>query len=424
MTVPPAPRQSFPGLISLLRNGAALFAGAGGEAVIRGVYAIAIGVWIGASDYGLWSYILTLYAAILVATSFGIETSLEARGGRGVQAAREFIDRSLGLRLLSLVFASLVIAAIGVTRAEESLGPLYLLAIPAVLGRGVATWNRSVLTAREAAVRALRVGLPIRLAELATGLALLLSGYGLPTLLVVHGLSWLAEAGWGLAAVRRELPDMRPRFDRLHRLLTGQDLSVWGTVVGLAILNAIPVLLAKEVDLPLSDLGNLAMALQVATFMVIGVQAFMSAAFPVLGRAAVRSDPKLVTYAWGSVVLVCMATALLFLGSRFFGESLLTVLLGPDFVLAGQLLPLAIVLAGLVLAPIGLWQVLVVRGTASAGAFAVALGVAAAAGAVLISGPRLDPAEVLLVACCGWGARLVVILVAFVREPAGGQNPT
>ncbi|APE29147.1 lipopolysaccharide biosynthesis protein [Aurantiacibacter gangjinensis] len=414
------------GIRSIIANGGIFGLVYGGEAALRGLYAVIIGIMLGPGEYGAWSYAATVYATALVVTSFGIESLVEARSGRRLTGSDTFAAGSLAIRLATAIALFIcMVPVVWLLEQDARLQLALLLVLPAILGRGIASWVRSLLTAREAPGVAFRVGVPMRLIEIVVGLTILSAGGGVISLLALHALSWLAEALIGWVAVRRLIPGFKPTFDRaVTRLifLSGQLMAV--TVIGIAALNALPILAAKWLGFSLDEIGNLGIVLQFSSLFVIAAQGFLAALFPAIGRAAQSGHPHLARLAWLSCAGLVLAAILAAWISALVGETIIVPLLGSGFREAAALLPISLLLAGVILAPIGAWQILVVHERFVAGALgscaALVLGIAL----LVPSTDQFGIAGILYAALAGWTLRAIILMIAVTRYERATQKPT
>jgi len=257
----------------------------------------------------------------------------------------------------------------------------------------------------------------VRVTEVVCGIALLAAGWGLIAVLVLHSLFWLVEAAIGLGMARSWLTRYRPRLDIGETI----DLVRKGAVIGLAAsltgwLMAGPVLMLRHVDGDLARLGQFSIALQLAMIMVASVQPFFAAALPVLSRSVTRGDPRLVFYG-GLTVLAALLGCGALAGLGFLvGPPLVLWLFGPDFALAGDLVGPCLLLGGLILAPTGYGQLLVLGGRRWPGAIASGIG-----GLVLLV--TLPPAVnswgvygAVVAAGGAWLARAIILIASAAQQ--------
>jgi len=409
-------RQRFPGVSSILRNGALLAGTQWGETGIRAVYAILIGRILGPDLYGTWSLALATYAFAIGFTYFGLESLVPLRLGRN-KAAGVFVGTTFVVRLGLVVIATICIAAYILTFENDIFSRTALLIVlPALVGRGVVLWARSVFIGLEKNKTAFRFAIGLRSIEIVTGLTFLWFGFGLYSLLVIHATTWLIEAAFSLIALSRQMPLKigldRAEFDGFKR--SGAVLGL--EMVGLSTLVSMPIILTRYVSDDIETVGQIAMAMQVASLVVMAVQGVLNAALPVLSRASASGDPRLRYYgvlAAGGVLVVFGLTVAI---ASVAGPEVFALILGEGFRSAGALLTPALVAAGLMVAPLGVWQMLITQDRIWSGVFASWTGALVLILALPAMVQSYGPTGALVAAALGWSVR-AVILVGWTIAP-------
>ena len=403
-------RQRFPGVASIVRNGALLTGTQLGETGIRAVYAVLIGRILGPDLYGAWSLALATYAFAIGFTHFGMESLVPLRFGRDKNAGA-FLGTTFVVRLV-LVVAAAAITATYIFAFESDLlaRTALLIVLPALVGRGIVLWARSAFVGLERTQTAFRFALGLRLFELVVGLSCLWLGFGLYTLLVIHAASWLIEAAFCLIALSRQT-SLKIGLDRVEFAGFWKRGAILGLgTTGLAALTAIPIILTRYVSDDIGAVGQIAIAMQVASLVVMAVQGVFVAALPVIGRASAKGDPRLRYYAvfagFGVVVVFGLAIAV----AQAFGPYVFALVLGDGFASAGALLTPALLAAGLMVAPVGVWQLLVTQDRIWSGVVASWSG---ALVLLLLLPPMVQamgPSGALMAAAVGWLLRAVILV--------------
>ncbi len=412
-------RKAFPGVRSIVRNGLFLTGANWAEAVLRAIYVLVIARTLGPDEYGVWSYVLAAYMVAVMATALGMEIILTGRLGRDRENATPLLETSLALRLSLLVVACAVLAVLAVSQDEQGQVAMGMaLSLLAVIGRGIVMWARPVFIGLERAGIALRTTLACRLAEVALGLLVLFLTRDILVLIALHSVSWLVEGALAFLRARKVVRFSRPRFHPGEaRAIIRQGLPIGIAMLGVAALNAAPVLLADRQGAALAEVGQLGIVMQFASLAVLAMQGFLGAAPPVLSRAIMRKDTRVPHYG----VFVAIASigsfgslALLALG---FGDIVIVGLLGPLYRTAADLLPWAFVIGGLSLLPTGFWQEQALRRRVRPGVLASIAGVVV----TLVMVSPLYAARglegVLLATAAGWALRAAVLVVAVVQKP-------
>lgn len=351
----------FPGVSAILRNGTVLSSTQWIEAVLRGLYALAIARWLGAELYGAWSFVTTAYSFVVALTIFGLDVLLPLHLGRE-RKDQSFLGTTLLLRLglIGLACVALAVYALGF-ETDPATRLALLLVLPALVGRGLVLWSRSVFRGLDRNVTALKLATGLRLVEVASGLACLALGAGLFTLLAIHSLAWLCEAVLSWRAVNRRMR-IRLRSDaRKLRAIAAEGFPLALAAAGLAILTSMPLILARQVTEDLETVGHMAMAMQIAAFAVMGAQGLLAAALPVVGRAASRADRRLRFYPWLVTLITIFVFGAAILAAFSYGESVVPAVMGPGFAPSAALLAPAFLVGGMMILPVGFWQILVAR---------------------------------------------------------------
>ncbi|MDU8928293.1 hypothetical protein RXV86_12930 [Alisedimentitalea sp. MJ-SS2] len=363
-------RQRFPGIASILGNGAFLAGTQWSEAVLRGIYVLVISRWLGAEYYGVWSYTTTTYAFALGLALFGLESIVPLRLGRNL-AATTFLSTAFWLRfgLLGLAAVALTAGAF-VFEGDVFIQLALLLVIPALIGRGIVLFARSALLALNKSYLAFRLAVCCRIMEVVAGLVSLWLGAGLFTLLIVHSVSWLMEAGFTLLALSRQIT-FRLQFDFGEFGNVLREGAVHALVaISIAVLTAMPLIYIRHKTDDLALVGQMGLAIQVASLVVMGAAGVLGAALPVVARASTRGDARLRHYpafvALGSAIV--FGAAIIF--AQVFGHSIAITLLGSGFASTGTLLAPALLAGGLMVLPAGAWQLHIAQDRSWCGALA------------------------------------------------------
>jgi O-antigen/teichoic acid export membrane protein len=407
---------------SVLKNGAHLLGVNWIENALRAVYIAVLARYLGPSLYGQWAYGIAAYVLVMGLIGFGFETLIALRLGRDKCDAADFLGLTVTLRLALLILAAAGLSAYTLTAESDPLSRLVLLAlIPALIGRGLAVWARACFLGYERVGAYWRIVTFLRGAEAGCGILYLVSGGGLLGVIILHSLSWICEAAIGLWRVRSRLTAYTLRFAWRQAI----EFLKQGAVLGLAAgaytwLAAGPVIILRHAGGNMAQVGQFAIISNVTMILVGSGQAFFGAALPVLSRSAERSDPRVAAYGR----LIALTISGVAVGSAglgwLFGPSIAEWALGPTYSAAGGLLGLFLVIGGLILAPTGYAQTLLLFGRrwpsalaslAAGMVLAAALPTAIAAWSIqgalfATAGAWLLRAAILI----GWGVRFVAHL--------------
>jgi O-antigen/teichoic acid export membrane protein len=414
------------GIRSIARNGVFLMGSTWIETVLHGLYVVAISHFLGPELYGAWAYAAAAYVFVLMLTQFGFDMLLPIRLGADRRNSAGFVGVTLTLRLGLLGFAATGLLLYA--HVSEPAGPTrlaLLLMIPALCGRGLALWSRIVFLGYERVGDYMKLAVAVRVVEVACGVVLLAAGSGLFAIIVLHSLAWVIEAAIGFGMVRRQLAPYRPVLDvgeTVEQLRQGVVLGLATSLTGWLIAG--PVILLRHVEGDLGRLGQFSLALQLAMIVVATAQAFLVAALPVLSRSVAREDPLLRNYGAIAALVTLVGFGAAAAVGFVLGPPLIAWVFGPEFARAGDLLGPCLLVGGLIVAPMGYAQLLILRGRRWPGVVASGIG-----GLVLIV--SLPPAVdgwglygAVIATGFAWLARAIILMAsATLRQAAPGMRP-
>lgn len=411
---------AFPGLSSVLRNGAALMGARWTEVLLRGIYVLVIARLLGPEAYGSWSYATASYGLFLSLSFMGLDGLLPAWLGRELQRGRRrrLVVSALALRLglISASALALLLYAIWV-EPEPSLKTLLVLMLPALVGRGLVLWTRVVLTGLERSGIGFMLAAVWRGLEFGIGIALLFAGHGIEALLILHAVINFAEGLCNLFVFHTKILPLRCRAKRRQiasLVRNGIPVGIESALAGA--LQALPLIVLRHLGDDLAVVGQLGLALQIAGLGALAVQSFVGAALPALSRAMAREDARTAHYG----LLTAGATGAIFLLAALpafaFGEPVLAWIFGQDFAPVGALLGPCFLMAGAMSMPQGSLHVLILRERRWAGPLASAVGLLAMLATILPAG--MAAGALGIIAAAGFGFALRAILFIFAAERA------
>ncbi|SMX25185.1 lipopolysaccharide biosynthesis protein [Boseongicola aestuarii] len=354
-------RERFPGASSIIENGALLTGARWAETGIRAVYAVLIGRLLGPELYGAWSITLALYTFAIGFTHYGLESIIPLRLSRQ-KDAQSFIGTTLFVRLVLLATAAVFLALhVMVFVGDWFSRTALLIVLPALIGRGVVLWARSVFVGLEDNRVALQVTISMRLLELLFGLSCILVGYGLFALLALHAATWVIEAFAMLFALSRRRALALSFTEDEFRDIGARGAILGLGSIGMGALLSLPIILTRYVSGDITAVGQMAMSMQVASLVVMAVHSGFAASLPIVSRAISVGDPRVRYYS----ALTGLGVAVLFgfavVAAQAFGPLVFSQLLGEEFALAGEWLTPALVSAGIMTLPTGVVQLLIAK---------------------------------------------------------------
>jgi len=262
--------------------------------ILRAIYAAVLAREFGPELFGLFSFGLGWYAAFLAVANMQLESYMSQQVARSPAMAIQVMSQSMTLRTFSTVLAFVIAVATAIASGEDELLTIVLLICAvAMAGRSAAMWCNSAFISRESARHVFRVEVTFRVAEVLVGVSVLVAGFGLIAIVVVHALAWWCQSIYSFWLVRGHFPGIhfRPRLCEQLQLVRAV-LPVAIASVGATWLMQGPLVLYKDrVSVP-SDLGVVALVLQIF-ILVAGIPVALGrAALPALSRTVARTDNK------------------------------------------------------------------------------------------------------------------------------------
>ncbi|MEM9778986.1 MAG: oligosaccharide flippase family protein, partial [Pseudomonadota bacterium] len=299
------------GIRSILRNGGLLMGGGWVEMLARLTYIVFMTRYLGAGDYGIWTYVMAAYGLVIGLSTLGLEAQIPIRLNQAPERATQILGTALSLRLATLALTGAGLAGFALwAETDPTLQLALLLTVPALAGRSLITWVRAVFMAMERTAIQVRLSITFRILEVTLGILLMAAGAGLFAVLTLHALSWVTEALLGLRLVRRHKGlSLQWHSDLAWGMLRqGWLLGLAGaTTVGLM---SLPVLLLRPILNDFATLGPVALAFQGVTIIAATGLPFFAAALPVLSRAVASGDRRARHYAPLSAIAVVLLTGL------------------------------------------------------------------------------------------------------------------
>jgi O-antigen/teichoic acid export membrane protein len=313
------------GLRSLTSNAANLWASNMLTTATRVVYIIVLARSFGPELYGLLAYAQSWALTLLPLTTLGLGMFLSREVGRAGSDRVAIANRTLGM---AIAFTSLTVAlGIGAgwfLASGANQTALVVVFSLGLVGRGLSNWCSSMFVACESTRFALSQAIYFRPLEVILGLVVVLLGGDILDVAFVHLISWWAQAAASIHVVHRNIAPLRPTLDWAD---TRREIRVAG-VLGLGLflsgwLLQSPVVLFKHLSPDSTELGHLALAVQLLAILTMVPLSVGTAAMPLLSRAADRGDTANNEY------LRVMLRASILIGSAI---ALLGMALSPAFI--------------------------------------------------------------------------------------------
>ena len=400
------------GMKSILKNGSLIAGVTWLEIVLRILYIVMLTRFLGPEGYGIWNYSLTVYGIIFSVMAFGFEAVVYYSFGESEERGRQVVLSALALRLLFSILALALFSVYVLSEVPAERRAALLFVTPIFIGRGFAELVRSIYVAQQNVARNLPNMVFFRVIEVTIGIGLLKLGKSVEWLLLLHVLSYIGEGFIGLFLLSKDyelrinLPKFAPAADLLKR-------SGPMAIVGMThtfILGA-PVLFFGWASSDLDLLGQLGVAMQLATIVLILIEAFLLAALPVVSHGMSVKDPRLKQY--GNKLAFCVVVCFLVIIPTIssFAVPLISAIFGKDYLIVSELVPTALLISALYLLPIGYVQLFVIR----AKYWHVLTPNLVACGIVVVGMMKLEsnitPHDAVLVTCIAWATRAAIIVL-------------
>jgi len=344
---------------TILKNTGYLVGARGVNIIVRGLYAIALARFLGAEDYGLYSYALAWYLAFMPFTSLGLWAVVSRDYGQSESFGKRTIAQSLALRgVLSLITA----AGCGLLgwwiHDDVATRELLIVFSVTVLGRALAVWVEHALNATGNSSLVFKLESFFRPLEAIGGLLILFSGGEILEVALMHGVVWSIQGLVAMYLMQRAVFSVTPEWNKrgITRLLRKGALLGVSSFLLVWFLQG-PLLLARQASISLFELGQLALLLQVFTILSAIPQMFTTAALPLLSTPEMQASKQDRSVVLVSLKLSWIVGMLIGILGWGFGEWIVYVIFGSDFILAGKNLGLVLFL----LIPWAWGQVLMMR---------------------------------------------------------------
>lgn len=306
--------------------------------ILRAVYAAVLARKLGPELFGLMNYGLGWYATFLAVANLQLESYMSREIALNPGRAPEILSGAMTLRS----FSTILVLAIAIGTALSSgdgtlLSTVLVIYAAAMAGRSAAMWCSSAFISRESAWQVFKIEIIFRVAEVILGIAALLAGYGLIAIALIHAVSWWAQAAYAFALVRGHLPGIRFRASvRGQAELFRTVLPVALASIGATWLMQGPFVLFKDKAAVASDLGVVALVLQIYILLTGVPVALGRAALPALSRTVLRTDNKDALFLGLVLRAAIPGTTLLIIGASTFGAWLVTLVFGGAYQAAGN----------------------------------------------------------------------------------------
>jgi O-antigen/teichoic acid export membrane protein len=408
------------GLGRLARNSLYLVGSRWLNYAIRMVYLVFLAKLLGPEKYGLYGYGVAWYLSFLPFTSMGLGVILSREVGKRNGQGQVVVSQTFGLQVVValIAFAISVVLAFIVEKDTATRMVILVFSI-SIVARALAMWVEQVYTAYEVNQYSFYLESAFRPAEVALGVGILLSGYGLFTIAGLHSAIWAIQAVVGVAMVFRFVGG------RIHivQWAAVKAILIQGLPIGLSFIFVNwflqgPIVLFKHVEGAGPGLGQLALTMQVFILFSSVPSAVCSAALPGLSRSVMRKDRGEQLF-----LEIIMKSALIIgtiIGFSFalVGPGIVDFTFGAEYALAGKLLGPGLGLLVVWSWGSALWRVLLARGIFFGSAASAFLGAAALTASLSALVERLGVLGAVVANAVGMGVWIMSMTV--VARISGG----
>jgi O-antigen/teichoic acid export membrane protein len=338
--------SATPGYRPIGFNTGFIFASQTIGSILRAIYAAILARKLGPEFFGLMNYGLGWYATFLAVANLQLESYMSRQIALNRASASAVLSNAMTLRIFSTIAALIVAVVLAASPGHgRLLSTVLVIYAIAMAGRSAAMWCSSAFISQESASQVFKVEVTFRFVEVVLGIAALLMGYGLIEIAAIHALSWWAQAIVQFLMVRSHLQAVHFRPDRREQLAVFRTvLPVAAASIAAAWLMQGPFVLFKAKALVASDLGVVALVLQIYV-LVVGIPVALGrAALPALSRTVARTDSKDALFL-GLVLRAAIAgTTALIIGAATAGAWAVPLIFGEAYRSAGLHLPYGMML--------------------------------------------------------------------------------
>jgi O-antigen/teichoic acid export membrane protein len=387
----------------------------------RVVYIIVVARVLGAESYGSLNVALAWTLSFLPLATLGLGAYILAELSIDKASSRRVLAQTLSLTLLASLVTAIAAAWIGLAVESDPVArQLICLFSAAIMARGIVRWTEVVFLAYERPVYTLRQEATFRVLEVACVAVIVLAGGEASDVAAASLTCWWLQALAGLRVVRDKLID--------HPLSLGLPTNgaLLASVIPLLLIQLFsegllqyPIVLAHHLIRDAHVIGNVALAMQALFVVSLAPYILAHVARPALVRSRARADGRDRYFIEALCRVSVIGTSLLVVSAAALGPPLVSLLLGSQYAVAGQLLWLSM----LVLWPLsvnvilGSWLLAARRYRFAAFSSSIALLVLLLSSTALI--PWLGPTGVFIAAALGQVAGALTRLIALLAEQPG-----
>jgi O-antigen/teichoic acid export membrane protein len=305
--------------------------------ILRVIYAAVLARKLGPELFGQMNYGLGWYAAFLAVANLQLESYMSRQIALSPAGAPEVLSKAMTLRIFSTTIVFAIAVATAMFSAEDGvLATVLMIYAFAMFGRSAAMWCNSAFISRENPQHVLKVEVAFRVLEVLVGIFALSLGAGLIGIALIHALSWWGQSVYSFWLVRTHLPAVRFRPHLREQIaLFHAVLPIALASIGATWLMQGPFVLFKDKAGVASDLGVVALVLQMFVLLTGVPVALGRAALPALSRTVARTDKKDAQFLGLVLRTAISGTAALIIAAAATGAWVVPLVLGDAYRSAG-----------------------------------------------------------------------------------------
>lgn len=276
---------------------------------LRIVYLIIIARYLGPEKYGMYAYGQALYIAMLPLAMLGMGGVLLREIARRGREGTAFIDASLMLSVYSIGATAIINLVIGIWGAPaQSVGALIGVFTVALIGRSLSQWVSFVFIATGKAYAIFSQERIFRPLEVLFGVALLVNGFGVISIVILHAVTWWIQAiqGFRWLNIHGIQPKLRYKKSSVYRLIrSGLPLGLATGLAGWTVTGPL-IIYSKNPGIEPTLLGQAAILIQTISILFSVVSSMAGAAVPVLSKGVHKNGEAERTFLLYAILLSCM----------------------------------------------------------------------------------------------------------------------
>jgi O-antigen/teichoic acid export membrane protein len=315
-----------PGIKSIVSNSAYTYLAVLLNQVLRLAYVFVLARLLGPELYGMLAYGNAWYLTLLPLSGLGLSAYLAVHVGKGGKDGKEAAELVMAARIIAVLLLAIFSMVFSWFDAENRNVFYIMLAFSfAIIGRGALNWAMHMFQSHEKSEHILAMEKWFRPIELATGLLIAYLFNDVLLIACSHAIFMLLQGGYSIYLFKKLIFKVQPRWD------FSAISNMIRKVLPLAVASPLnqfmfygPLILMKFYGASLSDVANMAIALQ--AFMIFNgwIATLSYSSIPVLSRNIDKSPHNITRFAYVVIRTAVLAgSAIAILGLSTFETILL-----------------------------------------------------------------------------------------------------